>query len=212
MEVEGRYWRARPGTRGHVFPANRASEGDDECGSAYPRLVVCSQNEQRLVDRDRVRRRILRQGRARPYCRKFAAVLVRACGTSPVRRRFLRSSGLSDCIVWVSSSPPWSATRIDNAIIWGSAWGWSRPAARIRRRPSSRYPRQRSMPSHRGTGSSATSDAGVRRNAGRGSPVSLPGPGGQRTSIGRTPGWKGGGTRRRRRMCLRADESTVTRP
>jgi len=25
MEVCRRYWRARPGTRGHVFPANRAS-------------------------------------------------------------------------------------------------------------------------------------------------------------------------------------------
>jgi hypothetical protein len=56
MEVQGRYWRARPGTRGHVFPANRAFEmclpcprmparAQPDVPVSYPRSVVCFLNE-----------------------------------------------------------------------------------------------------------------------------------------------------------------------
>ena len=57
MEVQGRYWRARPDTRGHVFPAEWHFALCLECPPvpagaradvpvSYPRLVVRSQNTQ----------------------------------------------------------------------------------------------------------------------------------------------------------------------
>jgi hypothetical protein len=56
MEVSGRYWRARAGTRDHVFPANRylaacrpyprvSARAQARVPVSYPRRVVCSQNE-----------------------------------------------------------------------------------------------------------------------------------------------------------------------
>jgi hypothetical protein len=58
MEVPGGYWRTRPGTRDHVFPANRTftlclacprvhARAQADVPVSYPQLVVCLSNKQR---------------------------------------------------------------------------------------------------------------------------------------------------------------------
>jgi hypothetical protein len=63
MEVKGWYWRARPGTRDHVSPANLPfaaclpctrvpARAQADVPVSYPRLVACSQNTTEPVPPD----------------------------------------------------------------------------------------------------------------------------------------------------------------
>jgi hypothetical protein len=105
MEVPRRYWRTRPGTRGHVSPANHTFAACLRCPRvpvlaqadvpvSYPRCVVCSQNTnatRRIEFKCRPRcSRAERTRRTRRAAWRQPSPWPRALAT-PVRRRTTRA-------------------------------------------------------------------------------------------------------------------------